>query len=68
VIPSLFAFLRRLRPFHFGSVSRGGPRPLGLWISSGTDMGRIEIDTPRSFLNVTLFGRFRGRVYEKELR
>lgn len=55
-------FLRRLRPFHFGTVGRGGPRPLGLWISSGYDHS-----VKKPFLNVTLFGRFRGRLYAKNL-
>jgi hypothetical protein len=58
-------FVRRLRPFHFGTIDvRGGaPAPLGLWISSGYDH---SVNKP--FLNVTLFGRFRGRVYSKEIR
>lgn len=60
--------LRRLRPFHYGSVGRGAPRPLGLWISNGTDLGVIGRDVPRSYINVTLFGRFVGRLYAKEIR
>lgn len=61
-------FLRRLRPFYFGAVRRGGPRPLGLWISNGVDYGRLGTDdTPRPFINVTLFGKFRGRIYAKNI-
>lgn len=65
---TLRGLVRRLRPFHFGTVARGAPRPLGLWISVGRDLGHIGVDRPRSFLNVTLLGRFRGRIYAKELR
>jgi hypothetical protein len=61
-LKSLFAFLRRLRPFHFGTAARGAPRPLGLWISSGYDTA-----AKKPYLNVTLFGRFSGRLYAKEL-
>jgi hypothetical protein len=40
-----------------------------LWISSGVDLGPFPIDRQhaRRFLNVTLFGRFVGRVYENNL-
>lgn len=72
VAESFRAFARwacnRLRPFHYGSVARDVPRPLGLWISNGTDMGVLGKDRSRPYLNVTLFGRFRGRIYAKELR
>jgi len=61
--PTASRFWRRLRPFHFGSVGRNAPRPLGLWISSGYDT-----TAKKPYLNVTLFGKYLGALYAKEIR
>jgi hypothetical protein len=52
--------------FHYGSWPTDKPCPI-LWISSGLDIGRPGVGPERRFLNVTFLGKFRGRVYEKNL-
>lgn len=55
--------MRTRRLFHFGTLPTSAPRP-ALWISLGYDTRRVS---GKYFLNITLFGRYLGRVYERHL-